>query len=239
MGMLGGQPRTASLVALEGGTLLLLSRLDFEHLAEKVPCIRKIVADIVAHDLYVSAHDAGAGDPAEWERAALSSIEQLTRAEVEAAAERHAEESSPLAIFVGTLQDGIPESIAIGASFVSLATFAPTFVVAVFLSNFPEGVAGTSALLRAKFSVAKVLAMWGGLVVGAALAGALGYLLLNDASPAVVAFLGALAGGGVVAMLAMTMMPEAYESGRASVAPATIVGFLASLLLAVFELGVH
>ena len=83
------------------------------------------------------------------------------------------------------------------------------------------------------------MAMWSGLVVGSALAGAAGYLLLNGASPAAVAFLEALAGGGVVAMLAMTMMPEAYESGRASVAPATIVGFLASLLLAVFELGVH
>jgi hypothetical protein len=40
-------------------------------------------------------------------------------------------------------------------------------------------------------------------------------------------------------MLAMTMMPEAYETGHAGVAPATIVGFLASLMLAVFELGGH
>ena len=239
MGMAAGQPRTASLVAREDGTLLLLSRLDFSHLAEKVPCIRKIVADIVAHDLYVSARNATNVDASEWQRVALGSIEHITRAEVEAAAERHGEESSPLAIFVGTLQDGIPESIAIGASFVSLATFTPTFVVAVFLSNFPEGVAGTAALLRAKFSIGKVMAMWAGLAVGSALAGTLGYLLLHDASPVAVAFLGAIAGGGVVAMLAMTMMPEAFESGRASVAPATIVGFLASLFLAVIELELH
>jgi len=239
IGMAAGQPRTASLVAREDGTLLLLSRLDFSHLAEKVPCIRKIVADIVAHDLYVSARDATNVDPSEWQRVALGSIEHITRAEVEAAAERHGEETSPLAIFVGTLQDGIPESIAIGASFVSLATFTPTFVVAVFLSNFPEGVAGTAALLRAKFSIGKVMAMWAGLAVGSALAGTLGYLVLHDASPVAVAFLGAIAGGGVVAMLAMTMMPEAFESGRASVAPATIVGFLASLFLAVIELELH
>lgn len=238
VGMLGGQPRTASLVAQTDGTLLLLSRLDFEHLAEKVPCIRRIVADIVSRELFISARDAGIDDPEEWSRVAVASIEQLTRSEVEAASERHGEQSSPLAIFVGTLQDGIPESIAIGASFAGLAAFAPTFMVAVFLSNFPEGVAGTSALLRAKFSAARVLAMWSGLVVGAALAGTLGYVLLHDASPAAVAFLGALAGGGVVAMLAMTMMPEAYESGRAGVAPATIIGFLASLMLAVFEIGV-
>jgi ZIP family zinc transporter len=112
-------------------------------------------------------------------------------------------------------------------------------MVAVFLSNLPEAVAGTSALVKAKFSVSRIAAMWLGLTMGSALAGAAGYLLLHDASPASVAFLGALAGGGVVAMLAMTMMPEAYESGRAGVAPATIVGFLSSLLLAVFELTNH
>lgn len=239
MGMLGGKPRTASLVARTDGTLLLLSRLDFEHLATKVPCIRGIVADIVTRELYVTAHDAGVENPEEWHQIAVSSIEHLTRSEVEAAAERHGEQSSPLAIFVGTLQDGIPESVAVGASFAGLATFAPTFLVAVFLSNLPEAVAGTSALLRAKFSILRVMAMWSGLVVGSALAGTIGYLLLHDASPAVVAFLGALAGGGVVAMLAMTMMPEAYESGRAGVAPATIVGFLVSLLLAIMETPVH
>ena len=113
----------------------------------------------------------------------------------------------------------------------------PTFLVAVFLSNLPEAVAGTTALLKAKFTIGRVMLMWLGLAVGSALAGTLGYLGLHGASPAVVAFLGSLAGGGVVAMLAMTMMPEAYESGHAGVAPATIIGFLASLLLAVYELG--
>jgi len=239
MGMLGGQARTASLVAETDGALLMLSRLDFEHLAAKVPCIRNIVADIVTRELFISARDAGIDDPEEWNRIAVASIEQLTRSEVEATAERQREQSSPLAIFIGTLQDGIPESIAIGASFAGLAAFAPTFMVAVFLSNLPEGVAGTAALLKARFSVLRVMAMWVGLAVGSAVAGTVGYLLLHDASPAAVAFLGALAGGGVVAMLAMTMMPEAYESGRAGVAPATIIGFLASLLLAVFELGAH
>jgi zinc transporter, ZIP family len=75
-------------------------------------------------------------------------------------------------------------------------------------------------------------------MIASALAGTVGYTMLHGASPAFVAFLGAEAGGGVVAMLAMTMMPEAYESGRAGVAPATIIGFLASLLLAVLELAV-
>jgi CRP-like cAMP-binding protein len=237
LGMAGGETRTETLVAPGGGELLFLAAADIDHLAERVPCFRKIVADIVARELFVSAQEAGVADPEEWHRLAVASIEHLTSAEVHAAAERHGKESSPLSIFIGTLQDGIPESLAIGASFAGLATFSPTFMVAVFLSNLPEGVAGTSALLKAKFTITKVLAMWVGLVLGSVLAGFLGYELLHDASPVLVAGLGALAGGGVVAMLAMTMMPEAYESGHAGVAPATIIGFLASLLLAVVEMG--
>jgi CRP-like cAMP-binding protein len=237
IGMLGGQPRIATLVAREDGELLMLARADFDHLTERVPCLRKIVADIVTRQLFVSARDGVTLDPDEWQRIAVGSIEHLTRAEVEAASEQSHKESSPLAIFVGTLQDGIPESLAIGAGFAGLAAFSPTFMVAVFLSNLPEAVAGTSALLKARFSVLRVMLMWSGLLIGSALAGTVGYVLLHEASSVAIAFLQALAGGGVVAMLAMTMMPEAYESGRSGVAPATIVGFLASLLLAVFELG--
>lgn len=239
LGMAGGEPRTATLVAPAGGDLLMLARADIGHLAETVPCFRRIMADAVTREMFVAARDARVADPEAWHRVAVNSIEHLTGSELAAAAERHGEQSSPLSIFIGALQDGIPESLAIGATFTSLAAFAPTFMVAVFLSNLPEAVAGTSALLKAKFSIGKVMAMWGGLVVGSALAGFLGYVLLHSASPALVAGLGAVAGGGVVAMLATTMMPEAYESGHAGVAPATIIGFLASLLLAVFELGAH
>ncbi|MGE3269698.1 MAG: cyclic nucleotide-binding domain-containing protein [Chloroflexota bacterium] len=239
LGVLSGEPHAATLMATSDGELLMLARVDFEHAAEKVPCLRKILAAIVTHELYLSARNADGDDADEWQRTAAESIEHLTRSEVEAATERHGEAGSPLAIFVGTLQDGIPESLAIGASFAGLATFAPTFMVAVFLSNLPEAVAGTSALRNAKFTVTKVMLMWAGLVVGSALAGTLGYVLLNGASAGAVAFLGSVAGGGVVAMLAMTMMPEAYESGHAGVAPATIIGFLASLFLAVLEMGSH
>jgi CRP-like cAMP-binding protein/zinc transporter ZupT len=236
LNMLGEQPRTATFMACTAGSLLTISRTDFERLMVTVPGVRDLAVNVLAQELVGAANGRDGHSAEAWQQTAVNSIEHVSRAEVEAACARHGEESSPLAIFIGALQDGIPESIAIGASFVSLAAFSPTFMVAVFLSNLPEAVAGTAALLRAKFSLAKVMLMWAGLVVGSAIAGGLGYVLLHDASPVWASFLGALAGGGVVAMLAMTMMPEAYESGRSGVAPATIVGFLASLLVAVMEI---
>lgn len=239
LGMLGGQPRTTTLVARDAGALLTLTRADFDHVVSRLPRLRSVVADLVTRQLLASAHQTGASDPDEWQRIAVGSIQHLTRSEVEAAAEKRTAESSPLAIFIGALQDGIPESVAIGATFGGLASLSPTFLVAVFLSNLPEAVGGTSALLKTGFSVRRVLTMWAGLVVGSAVAGWIGYEALHGGPPAAIAFLGALAGGGVVAMLATTMMPEAYESGRAGVAPATIVGFLSSLFLAVLQIEAH
>lgn len=236
LGVLSEQPRAATLAACTAGTLLTISRADFDRLMTSVPGVRELAVQMLAQELVGSAHCHSAEDAQEWHQTAVNSIEHVSRAEVEAACARNGEASSPLAIFIGALQDGIPESIAIGASFVSLAAFSPTFMVAVFLSNLPEAVAGTSALLKAKFSLSKVMLMWAGLVVGSTIAGGLGYVLLHSASPVWAPLLGAIAGGGVVAMLATTMMPEAYESGRSGVAPATIVGFLASLLVAVLEL---
>jgi zinc transporter ZupT len=215
LGMLGGEPRTDALVAVDHGTLLALSRTDFDQVLTTLPSLKSTVTDMVAQHLFASAQRRDRVDPSECHAA---------------------KSSSPFAIFIGTLQDGIPESLAIGASFTSLAAFNPTFLVAVLLSNLPEAVAGTVALRKVGFSSPSICLMWLGLVVGSMIAGSLGCALLYGASPAIVAFLGALAGGGVVAMLATTMMPEAYETGRSGVVPATIAGFLASLLLSILEL---
>ncbi|MGE3912540.1 MAG: hypothetical protein AB7K36_24475, partial [Chloroflexota bacterium] len=90
-------------------------------------------------------------------------------------------------------------------------------------------------MLRAGMSRLRIFLMWLGLVAGSTVAGIVGHILLNDASPGAVVLLMGFAGGGVVAMLATTMMPEAFEGGGPAVAPATIVGFLASLLLSILE----
>lgn len=144
-------------------------------------------------------------------------------------AEQHGS-NAPMAIFLGALLDGIPESIVIGASFVSLAAFNPSFAIAVFLNNLPEAMSSATGMLEAGFSRARIFAMWGGLMAVSAAAAAAGNLLLAGAGPAALVFVNSLAGGGILAMLAATMMPEAFEEGGPSVGLATIAGFLAALL---------
>ena len=56
-------------------------------------------------------------------------------------------------------------------------------------------------------------------------AAALGFALLDRADPAVLADITAVAAGAILAMLADTMIPEAFEEGGQWAGPLTCLGF--------------
>ena len=64
------------------------------------------------------------------------------------------------AIFIGTLLDNIPESIILGMSLALGGAINAAFLVAVFVSNLPEGVAGTLNLEAAGRSRRNIFWMW-------------------------------------------------------------------------------
>jgi len=145
--------------------------------------------------------------------------------------QQHASEGSGLAIAVGALLDGIPESVVIGVSIlggtgVSLAT-----VGAVFLSNVPEGLSSAAGMRKAGRSARYVFGVWGGIAIASALAALLGNVALAGASPEIIAATNAVAAGAILAMLADTMIPEAFESTHELAGLITVVGFLAAFAL--------
>ncbi|HEU5315966.1 MAG TPA: hypothetical protein VFX49_07635, partial [Chloroflexota bacterium] len=93
-----------------------------------------------------------------------------------------------------------------------------------------------AGMKRAGFSQARIFGLWGGLVVASAVAAALGNLFLAEASPTLITLVEAIAGGGILAMLASTMMPEAFEHGGPSVGLSTIAGFLSAFYFTTLEL---
>jgi len=143
---------------------------------------------------------------------------------------KHAAAGAPLALFLGALLDGIPESVVIGSSYVSLDSFQFTFLVAVFLSNLPEAIGSAAGMKQAGFSTTRIFTLWGLLVVAGAVAAGLGNAFLVGAPPALLTLVGAIAGGGILAMVSSVMMPEAYEDGGPAVGLATIAGFLSAFL---------
>jgi ZIP family zinc transporter len=124
-------------------------------------------------------------------------------------------EDDAKAIVLGTVLDGIPESIVIGVSLVSGAGVSVPIVAAVFLSNLPEAIASTTGLAKGGMSKAHIMLMWAGLTLVSAVAAAIGFGVVADLPPVVVAFVQAFAAGALLTMLGDTMIPESYEaSGR-------------------------
>ena len=139
-------------------------------------------------------------------------------------------EGSPLAIVLGSVLDGIPESYVLGLTVlqggVSLA-----LLVAVVLSNLPEGMSSSSGLKAAGWPRGRVVAMWSAVVVVSALASAAGYATLDPASGQTGALVEAFAGGALLAMLANSLLPEAYDVEGVFTGPLVVVGFAVSLAL--------
>ena len=171
----------------------------------------------------------GKNDTQHWKKVAASNIKRLSKAEELTYMTKSVTSGNPLALFLGVMMDTIPESIIIGAGFYSLDTYSFTFLLAVFLSNLPESIGSSMNMIEAGFRRSKIFLLWSVLIVVGIIAAVLGNIFLLNAPPTIITLVEALAGGGILAMVASVMMPEAYEDGGAEVGLATIVGFLAAL----------
>jgi len=143
---------------------------------------------------------------------------------------------SGLAIALGALLDGVPESIVLGLSVAGgAAAFSVPILAAVAISNVPEGLSSSAGMKASGRGARYVFGVWGGIVLLSGIAALLGNALLTDASPATIAFVTTVAAGGILAMLANTMIPEAFQRDRALTGLLATLGFLTAFVL--HELG--
>lgn len=134
------------------------------------------------------------------------------------------------ALALGALLDGVPESAAIGLGLAQGEGVGVALVAAVFLSNFPESVGAAHDAREAGARPGAVLRLWLGIVLCCVVACVLGRELLGGGGEPVT-FVQGLAAGGILAMLADTMIPEAYEHGGRAVGLVTVLGFTVALAL--------
>ncbi|NHC15424.1 ZIP family metal transporter [Motilibacter deserti] len=138
---------------------------------------------------------------------------------------------SGAAIAVGALLDGIPESVVLGLSLLGGGGVGVGVLAAVFISNVPEGLSSAAGMKRAGRSAAYVFGVWGGIALASGLAALVGALLLQDASDATIAAITAVAAGAILAMLADTMIPEAFEKAGLFTGLITTLGFLTAFTI--------
>ena len=140
-------------------------------------------------------------------------------------------EESGTALMVGALVDGVPESIVIGLSLLSGGAVSFVAVIAIFLSNIPEGLSSAAGMKARGRSPRRILASWCVITLVSGLSSVIGYTLFRNASPELVAATTAVAAGGILAMLADTMVPEAFDEAHDLAGLVTVLGFLVSFAL--------
>jgi zinc transporter, ZIP family len=141
------------------------------------------------------------------------------------------DEGSGAAIAVGALLDGIPESIVIGLSLLKGGAVSMVAVIAIFLSNIPEGLSSAAGMKKAGRSAAYVFGVWIAIAVASGIASWVGYALFRGVSPEWVAATTAIAAGAILAMLADTMIPEAFAESHNAAGLITVIGFYAAFML--------
>jgi ZIP family zinc transporter len=135
------------------------------------------------------------------------------------------------ALLAAVTLDGIPENLALGVSLIEEASL--TLLVAIFFSNLPESLVGAIAMRDEGRPPRFAITIWAVCALILAVAVVLGRAALGGVDEHVLSFCLAFAGGAVLASLADTLMPEAFEHGKPWNSFATAAGFFLSFMLAV------
>ena len=169
----------------------------------------------------------------------MAGAEAEQREKLQVAASRPAQGAglgTAFALLAAVTLDGVPENLALGVSLIGTEgegiAGSLALLVAIFVSNLPESLVGAVAMRTGRLTARAVIGIWSVTAVVLTVAVVLRYGALSAVSEDLLAFPLAFAGGAVLASLADTLMPEAFEHGRPLNSFATGAGFFLSFVLA-------
>ena len=140
-------------------------------------------------------------------------------------------ETNGKAIVFGAVLDGIPESIALGISLLSKNGIGLLMVTAIFLSNLPESISSIDDLKIEGLSKKRIYLTWSEVSASVIVTTILSFLFLENLNLNTIGIIESFASGAILAMLADSMIPEAYEEGGYLIGSLTILGFLTAFIL--------
>jgi CRP-like cAMP-binding protein len=237
---LTGCRHALSAVATEDTEVWVLRKSDFDELLAETPVLttklKQYLNDETMHE-YLRYRQHYDDDLIErWKRKTLNAIDANTPlpAIYAMSFELTAHRGAPLAIWLGILLDGIPESLVIGASLVQ-AHISYSLIGGLFLSNYPEALSSSVGMRQHGFPFRRILFMWTSLMVVTGIGAAVGNVFFTGAEPSLFALVEGIAAGAMLTMIAQTMLPEAYFKGGTIIGFSTLLGFLAAIFLKTLE----
>lgn len=227
-----GAPHVATAIATTDVTVWVLRRADLPELLTNLPGLRTAVARSLEQEdvqRYLREQQGAAPQQAElWARRAMRSVAAARPApELRANAAEHA---APMAIWLGLMLDGIPESFVIGAE-ATAAVGGTSLIAGLFLSNYPEALSSSVGMREQGWAWRRIILLWTSLLVAAAIGAAIGAIVFAGASEAVSAGIRGVATGAMITVIAETMLPEAFARSGSASGLAALAGFLVTVLV--------
>ena len=238
MSLLTGEPRSASVRAVSPMDLYQINQEGFEWLLNHSPHLARAISRTLARRLQVSTESQVESERnlSLWQQQLMNSMQlDLMLKQDSDTLTGLVKRSAPSAILIGTLIDNIPEALVIGMN-VGKNYLGWSFLLAVFISNFPEALSSAAGMKQTGTESKQILSLWTGVVLLSGVFALGGYSLQNQASEFFLVLVHSMAGGAILSMLASTMMPEAYELGGSTVAFSTITGFLSGFFITTIQM---
>lgn len=170
-----------------------------------------------------------------WYDEALEHFEgkksSITQSDVNEEVSEHGNPS--MAIWLGMMLDGIPESIVVGSSLLLHPTMSLSLLAGLAISNFPEALSSSVGMRKQGMSNRKTMIMWTSIMVVSGFGALFGNVAFENVSPMVFALVDGMAAGAMLTMIAETMLPEAFHIGGSVTGLSALAGFLITLLFKV------
>jgi len=240
---LTGQRHSSNAVATTDCSVLVLLRHDFERLCLESPlfaeAIRGFVEEGVLSEYLRRCHNFTEDKALSWVRRAVNNLSsgKMIPSASSMTHEISQHHGAPIAIWLGILLDGIPESFVIGASVAKDGAVSISLIAGLFLANFPESLSSSVGMRQQGMPFGKVFLMWTSLMLLTGAGAALGSIFFQGVPHHVHALVEGVAAGAMLTMIAQTMLPEAFIKGGTITGFSTLLGFLSAILFKSFETG--
>ena len=233
--------RAQSAIAIDDSELWVLRKSDFDTLMHGSPAIHERVRAYLegteARNYLSNVQGLAAPGVERWIRQATRNVDsgRLIPSATDMARHVDVSHGAPVAIRLGILLDGIPESLVIGSSLIHHSHVSFSLIAGLFLSNYPEALSRSVGMRQQGMSFMRVLVMWTSLMVLTGIGAALGSVFFVDAASYSFALVEGIAAGAMLTMIAQTMAPEAYLKAGPVVGMSTLMGFLAAIFFKTLE----